>query len=125
MNEYVKDDGLEKLQLYGGVEKSNKCRLCKDEQINFVVYMCILCKDKFKFCCSCCDVQNIKILSCNKCTDGRYSIYISKFYEENKFIFENNNAEIISRREIEPLKCDECENFYYDLIRHNVMLLWF
>ena len=59
------------------------------------------------------------MLSCYDCTENRYSLYISIFYKENKNILSDNvNGEIINRQEDQPLKCGNCESFYYNFTHY-------
>ena len=84
------------------VEKKNR----------FIVYLCLKCNDNMMFCLSCCSKHNICQYSCFKCTGSKLMIMISRWYRENAGVFSNFNGEIITRRETEPFKCDNCFSFY-------------
>ena len=66
------------------------------------------------FCFDCCKNSNVKQYPCFKCTGSNYILHISKFYKENKKVFNRYSGEIITHRETVPMKCDNCESFYYN-----------
>ena len=116
MNDLKKEKKIEiedNVKLYGTLDNNARCKLCYEKNYRFIVYLCLKCDARKFFCFDCLIEHNVRQYTCLRCTGSNYMIDISKWYRDNAEVFCIFNGEIICRREIEPLKCDRCESFYY------------